>query len=90
MIFVRRKTGFGPDIKLGPLGIFWRGWRSSPLFDIGKCTFHFSNGIGFGYWYSEWTSTYYIGYMILGIKRHTKRNAEKCRIKVKTLKYQRR
>lgn len=86
-IFVRRKTGLGPDIKLGFLEIFWRGWKISPLFTVGRCTFHFSSGIGFGYWYSEWTSTYYIGYMILGIKRLTKRNVEKCRIKVKILRY---
>ena len=89
-IFVRRKTGLGPDIKLWFLGIYWRGWKLSPLFNIGrKCTIHFHSGIGFGYWNSIWDTTYYIGYMILSIDRRTKRDDRKCVIRVKTLKYAR-
>lgn len=45
--------------------IWRRGWRLSPLFDIGKYTFHFTNGIAFGKKYNCGDITYYLGWMIL-------------------------
>ena len=85
MIFIRQKTGFGPDIKLWLLGIFWRGWELSPLFDIGKkCCIFFTNGISFGYWRSSWDITYYVGNAI--IKFTTKHN-EKSKRSIWVLKY---
>jgi len=65
VVFVRHKTGLGPDIKLGPFGIHWRGWRHSPLFRFRKYTAHFCNGIVFGTHYTYGTNCYYFGWLII-------------------------
>lgn len=47
------------------LRITWRGWRFSPLFDIGKYTLWFHNGISFGRIYNCADITYYCGWLIV-------------------------
>lgn len=45
--------------------IFWRGWRFSPLFIVGKHIFWFTNGIAFGKIHNCGDITYYCGWLII-------------------------
>lgn len=47
----------------------WRGWRHSPLFTFGKATIHIKSGITFGKAYCESSVVYYVGHLMISIKK---------------------